>query len=107
MFMLYISDKVLNLENIIETNRTLKRVDAEETKAMVTLLKILKKAGHFIIVWSGDDISEINKFISDYELSVYVDIACNKLDSDPKDMPDVAFDDSEFAYLARKVTIKV
>lgn len=90
-----------------DINGTLKRVDAEETKAMVTLLKILKKAGHFIIVWSGDDISEINKFISDYELSKYVDIACNKLDSDPKDMPDVAFDDSQFAYLAKKVTIKV
>ncbi len=90
-----------------DINGTLKRFDPEETKAMVTLLKILKKAGHFIIVWSGDDVSEINKFIDDYELSQYVDIACNKLDSDPKDMPDVAFDDSEFAYLARKVTIKV
>lgn len=90
-----------------DINGTLRRVDTEETKAMVTLLKILKKAGHFIIVWSGDDISEINKFINHYELSEYVDIACNKLDSNPKDMPDVAFDDSEFAYLAKKVTIKV
>jgi hypothetical protein len=90
-----------------DINGTLKRVNEEETKAMVTLLKILKNVGHFIIVWSGDDISEINKFINDYELSEYVDIACNKLDSDPKDMPDVAFDDSEFAYLAKKVMIKV
>jgi phosphoglycolate phosphatase-like HAD superfamily hydrolase len=90
-----------------DINGTLKRVNEEETKAMVTLLKILKNAGHFIIVWSGDGISEINKFITEYELSDYVDIACNKLDSDPKNMPDIAFDDSEFAYLAKKVNIKV
>jgi len=87
-----------------DINGTLRKAGAEETKVMIGFLKILKKAGHFIIVWSSDD---INKFISEFELGEFVDIACNKLDSDPKNMPDVAFDDSEFAYLAKKVTIKV
>ncbi len=90
-----------------DINGTLKRIDAEETKTMINFLKILKKAGHFIIVWSGDEVSKISEFISKNELGEYVDQACNKLDIDPKNMPDIAFDDSEFAYLAKKVTIKV
>lgn len=90
-----------------DINGTLRRAESEETKVMIGFLKILKKAGHFIIVWSGDDVADINKFIGEYKLEEFVDIACNKLDSDPENMPDVAFDDSEFAYLAKKVTIKV
>lgn len=90
-----------------DINGTLRRIDTEETNAVINFLKILKKAGHFIIVWSGDDIDDINKFIDEYKLTDYIDIACNKLDIDLKDMPDVAFDDSEFAYLAKKVTIKI
>lgn len=82
------------------------RVDAQETESMINLLKILKKAGHFIIVWSGSDIEEINEFIESKNIKEHVDLAVCKSDVKPENFPDVAFDDSQFAYLA-KATIKV
>lgn len=86
---------------------TLLRLDATETESMINLLKILKKAGHYIIVWSGSEINEINEFIESKNLSEYVDLAVCKTDVKPKDFPDIAFDDSQFAFLAKKATIKV
>ncbi len=90
-----------------DINGTLKRTEQVETQAMLNLLKILKKAGHFIIVWSGDDIEEIKKFISSNQLEPYVDSAICKLNIKSENLPDIAFDDSDFAYLAKLATIKV
>lgn len=90
-----------------DINGTLKKVSPEDTQSMLGFLKILKKAGHYIIIWSGDDIHEINQFISNYQLGPYVDLAVSKLNFKQENLPDIAFDDSDFAYLAKLATIKV
>lgn len=86
---------------------TLLRANEEETKSMIMFLKILKNAGHTIVVWSGDDVDTVNKFIEQYALKDFVDIATSKLSVKPEDFPDIAFDDSEFGYLGKLATIKV
>ncbi len=86
---------------------TLLRSNESETQTMIDFLKILKKAGHYIIVWSSDDMYMINDFIKKAKLDEFVDLACSKLDIKPEDLPDVAFDDGDFAYLAKTVTVKV
>lgn len=86
---------------------TLSRSDSIESDAMITFLKILKKAGHYIIVWSDDDIERINQFIEAKTLTEFVDLTVSKLSVKPEDFPDIAFDDSEFGYLGKLATIKV
>lgn len=90
-----------------DINGTLRRINQSETNTMIEFLKILKKAGNYIIVWSGDDAYEINKFVSDYGLNEYVDLAVSKLHIKPSDLPDIAFDDADFGYLGKIATIKV
>lgn len=85
---------------------TLKRSSSEETKTMIDFLKILKKAGHFIIVWSGDDRTEIVKFVKENDLTEFVDLMVDKLKIEAKDLPDIAIDDNELIF-AKKVVIKV
>lgn len=86
---------------------TLLRTSEEETKAMIVFLKILKNAGHTIIVWSGDDLDTVNRFIEKYVLKDFVDFTTSKLSVKPENFPDIAFDDSEFGYLGKLATIKV
>lgn len=85
---------------------TLKRSTSEETKTMIDFLKILKKAGHFIIVWSGDDRTEIVKFVKENDLCEFVDLMVDKLKIEAEDLPDIAIDDNELIF-AKKVVIKV
>lgn len=71
----------------------------EDTIAMQLLLKRLKKAGHRIIVWSGDHESEVEEVIRNLHLNSYVDAYYNKLTA--KEKPDVVFDDDpDFTGLA-------
>lgn len=90
-----------------DINGTLRRMNQAESQTMVEFLKILKKAGHFIIVWSGDDTAEVNKYVSDKDLKEYVDLSISKLNIKTEDLPDIAFDDADYGYLGRIATIKV
>ncbi len=83
---------------------TLIRSNKEETTTMVEFLKILKKAGHYIIVWSGDEVERTELLIKNLGIQEFVDLITSKLN--PKDISDIAFDDNEFAF-SRKCTIKV
>lgn len=85
---------------------TLKRVSKEETETMINFLKILKKAGHFIIIWSGDEKNEIVRFVKENNLTEFVDLMVDKLKIKAEDLPDVAIDDNELIF-AKKVVIKV
>ncbi len=83
---------------------TLIRSNKDESIVMVEFLKILKKAGHYIIVWSGDDVERTKSIIKQLGIEEFVDFVTSKLNT--KDYSDVAFDDNEFAF-SRKATIKV
>ncbi len=85
---------------------TLMRSSKEETETMINFLKILKKAGHKIIVWSGDEQNEIEKFVRKYSLTDFVDLMVDKLHIKPEDLPDISIDDNEYVF-AKKVVIKV
>ncbi len=90
-----------------DINGTLKKTDESETQTMISFLKLLKKAGHFIIIWSGDDLDEIKRFIAEYHLESFIDSAISKLSASQDNLPDIAFDDSDFAYLAKVAVIKI
>lgn len=87
-----------------DVHGTLIRPTEEETLAVVEFLKILKRAGHYIIVWSGDDIEQIEPVIKELKIQNFVDLITTKINF--KELPDIAFDDNEFAF-SNKVTIKV
>lgn len=89
-----------------DVNGTLLRNNEDETKTMVGFLKILKKAGHFIIIWSGDDVEEIIKVIRKLEIEDYVDKVMSKLNFDKDFIPDISIDDNPGAF-ASKIVIKV
>lgn len=89
-----------------DINGTLLRSNPDETKTMVNLLKILKNAGHFIIVWSGEDIEEIIKTVKELKIDGYIDHVMSKLNFDKEFTPEISFDDNPGAF-ATKAVIKV
>lgn len=77
---------------------------------VIEFLKVLKKAGHTIIVWSTETRAEVWMVITDLDLEEYVDMHGSKLDVGKSwlpDMPDIAFDDQAMLGLAIEATIKV
>lgn len=80
--------------------------DIEKSQSMIGLLKILKNAGHFIIVWSGEDTSKIRKQIRKIGIEDYVNLVVRKMNIDKDMLPDIAFDDNEL-NIARFATIKM
>lgn len=80
--------------------------DNVRSETMINLLKMLKEAGHFIIVWSGDDIGLMKKQMNEIGIMDYIDFLVNKMNIDKDMLPDIAFDDNELV-LARYATIKI
>lgn len=78
--------------------------DSQDALAIQLLLKRLKKAGHQIIVWSGNGAEYANEKVTNLGLQDYVDEFASKLDDIER--PDIAFDDV-WGVLASGVTIKV
>ncbi len=82
---------------------TLLRSNEKETEVMAGLLKILKNAGHTIIVWSGEDLDEIIKIVRDLEIEEYVDKVMTKINFDRNYMTEIAFDDNPAAFAVKAV----
>ncbi len=78
--------------------------DPDDALAIHLLIKRLKRAGHTIILWTGDTIEYAMQKAKDLGLDQYIDEYATKLDIAEK--PDIAFDDV-WGLLATGVTIKV
>lgn len=89
-----------------DVNGTLLRASREETEVMVGFLKILKNAGHFIIVWSSEEVEKTELILEELKINEYVDKVIDKLHIDTNFLPDIAFDDNPIAF-SIKATIKV
>ncbi len=75
----------------------------EPRNEIIEILKALKQAGHYIIVWSGGGKWYAEQRVRDFKLVEYVDECLDKMSNDGS--VDMCFDDMD-AYLA-KVNIKV
>lgn len=78
----------------------------EDTKTIIHFMKILKRAGHFIILWDSSQQDDINAFIYKYKISGYADLVVSKLSIKPQDLPDIAFDMNE-KEISHIITIKI
>ena len=87
-----------------DVHGTILRDTKNETQAIVELIKILKKAGHYIIVWSSDDVQDTRIVVEELHIKKFVDSVISKMDI--KEWPDIAFDDNQFPF-SKMATIKV
>lgn len=77
----------------------------EDTLAMKLLLKRLKRAGHEIIVWSGNDLQATKDTINRIGLSDFVDKYEEKLN--PEGVADVLFDDDPLMSISPWAKISI
>ncbi|BCX14221.1 MAG: hypothetical protein KatS3mg085_753 [Candidatus Dojkabacteria bacterium] len=95
----------VNLRIAFDINGTLVGTsDPDDSLAMQLLIKRLKKAGHTIILRTGDTVEYSMQKAKELGLDQYIDEYATKLDIEER--PDVAFDDV-WGMLATGVTIKV
>lgn len=85
----------------------LRRDNSEERAVMIGFLKILKKSGHFIIVWSGNEKLNMKKIVEENNLTDFVDLALNKHDLQQNYAPDVVFEENELISIEKQVNILI
>lgn len=89
-----------------ELNCIIKRELEIEISIIIGFIKVLKCAGHSIILWSECEPSITAIFIKEHKLTGYIDIIASKLSLNEECIPDIAFDCDE-GEISRIVTISI
>lgn len=89
-----------------ELNCVIGRELDREFNSIISFIKILKRAGHVIILWSESELDEIQIFVKENKLTGYIDIVASKSSIREENIPDIAFDCEE-DVISRLVTINI
>jgi len=71
-------------------------VGSKNSETLINLLKVLKSAGHHIIVWSGNGKEYVEEVVKELNLESYVDEYSDKLLC--KSKPEIAIEDDKCAF---------